>query len=180
MRLVDFLIALLEAHGQTLMRLAAFFGEEKIIEMIEEVGDSPSSPESAPLLSIQQDWQAPDRVTASGSAYAELENAVHELKLPAMLEFYVWAYPHYRAFIESPLELTSKIQTRPHGPGSSGNDAGTILVEEALAQAQGWIRRLPISPSIAVQAERAAQVPWIRFRAEVLKRIGKRPLGPVY
>lgn len=212
MRLVEFLVHLLEAHAQTLQRLAALFGEERLLEMLETAGEkadearwsgSDAPPPPPPLenpnddrhpfdstiLALKRprvspienekigtwpvDWfeVSPSRV--SGSTYAELEGAVQEMNLPEFLEFYLWAYPHYRAFIESPLDLDSRIR-------GAGSDAGLALVEEAMAQAEQWIRSLPIPPAISQQAERAAQIPWLRFRANVLKRIGKRPLGPVY
>jgi hypothetical protein len=168
MRLVDFLIHLLEAHAHTLQRLAAMFGEEILVEMLEQAGDEPPPP-SRPIPPAS-DWLDP---AASSSAYSELEAAVHDLRLPPMLEFHLWAYPHYRAFIEAPLELSSRIR----GPGG---DTGLALVDEAVAQAQAWVKRLPIPPELGAQAERAAQIPWLRFRTDVLKRIGKRPLGPAY
>ena len=177
MRLVDFLIALLEAHAETLKRLAAFFGEERFLEILEESGEDSDDPAKRPDPVIThlrpQDLESGNLHVSSSSAYQELEGAVHDFNLPAVLEFHLWAYPHYRAFIESPLELTSRI------PGPGG-DTGTALVEEAVAQAQAWVRTLHIPPQIGAQAERAAHVPWLRFRTNVLKRIGKRPLGPVY
>ena len=54
------------------------------------------------------------------------------------------------------------------------------LVDEAVEQAEAWVKNLPIAPEFALQAQRAAHVPWLRFRTQVLKRIGKRPMGPVY
>lgn len=176
MRFVDFLIALLEAHAQTLQRLAALFGEERLLEMLESAGEDETGkgatqrPEPAALTHPEWIQSVED---GSGSAYAELEGAIHEMNLPAVLEFHLWAYPLYRAYIESSFDLGSKIQ----GAGSS---AGTSMVNEAVAYAEEWIKCLPMPPGISQQAERAAQIPWLRFRAEVLKRIGKRPLGPVY
>ena len=179
MKLVDFLICILEAHAQTLQRLAAFFGEDVLLEMLELAGDKEDN-KPHPEKSSQRNMVDPIWLEPSGKfhdvnaqAYAALEGAVHEFNLPAMFEFHLWAYPHYRAFIESPLELNSRIR----GPGS---DAGLELVGEAIAQAEAWIKTLPMPPAISAQAERAAQVPWLRFRTNVLKRIGKRPLGPVY
>lgn len=178
MRLVDFLIALLEAHAETLKRLAALFGEERLLEILEASGDddlgTDPTKRRGPVVTRLQPKDLESAPGASGSStYQELEGAVHDFGLPAVLEFHLWAYPHYRAFIESPLELSSRI------PGPGG-ETGTALVEEAVAQAQAWVRSLHIPPQIGIQAERAAHVPWLRFRTNVLKRIGKRPLGPVY
>jgi hypothetical protein len=168
-RLVEFLIALLEAQAQTLQRLAALFGEEVLLEMLESAGDLPPD-----IITLRHDprlFEAP-RAQASGLAYQELDGAVRDLRLPAVLEFHLWAYPHYRAFIESPLDLNSRI----HG---TDENAWISLVEEAMVQATAWLKRLPIPPQFWIQAERAAHLPWLRFRTDVLKRIGKRPMVPV-
>jgi len=177
MRLVEFLIFLLEAHAETLKRLSALLGEEHLMEILEAAGDAESDmsgPAGAPAVSekVIALFESPG-AAFGGSAYQELEGAVQELNLPEVLQFHLWAYPHYRAFIESPLELDSRIP----GPGA---EAGAALVEEAVQQAQAWIRGLHLPPQISQQVERAAYVPWLRFRTEVLKRIGRRPLGPVY
>ena len=181
MRLVEFLVYLLQAHGQTLGRLAAFFGEERFIEMLEEAGEelgegqsgamSPSKFAHASGAEVR--WLDPSHSGTNANAYTELEGAIRDMNLPSVLEFHLWAYPHYREFIESSLELNARIK----GPGY---ESGAALVDEACQYAEAWVKRLHIPPTIAPQAERAAQIPWLRFRAEVLKRIGKRPLGPVY
>lgn len=171
MRLVEFLIQLLEAHANTLHRLAALFGEEALLQMLEDSGERIGE-ETAPAR-FEESWFEAPRPQGFSSPYAELESAVHDCKLPAVLEFHLWAYPHYRAFIECGLELDARI------PGPGG-DAGIQLVDEAVEQAEAWIRRLPIAPEFSQQASRAAHVPWLRFRTQVLKRIGKRPMGPVY
>lgn len=167
MKLVEFLIYLLEAQAQTLSRLAALFGEELFLHMLEESGDLPT-----PKLQISTQWFE-SAESPQASAYALLESSVHEFKLPAVLEFHLWAYPPYRSWIESDLHLNAKIL----GPGG---DAGVALVEESISQANLWFRRLPIAEEFRMQAQSAAQVPWIKFRTSVLKRIGRRPLGPVY
>ncbi|MCM2277554.1 MAG: hypothetical protein NDJ89_05710 [Oligoflexia bacterium] len=172
MRIVEFLCQLLEAHAETLRRLAALLGEERLLEVLEEAGEREAErPASAPIELHAEKLLAPQ--SSGGSAYQELEGAVREFGLPAVLEFHLWAYPHYRAFIESPIDLDSRI------PGPGG-DTGTVLVEEAVAQAAAWVRKLPLPSQLGLQAERAAHVPWLRFRTQTLRRIGRRPLGPVY
>ncbi len=181
MRLIDFLIYLLQAHAQTLSRLAAFFGEEKFIEILEDAGEKNSNQLPPSQFADQQGaqilWLDSPQPGSNSNAYAELEGAVRDMGLPALLEFHLWAYPHYRAFIESPHDLNSRIKTAPHG---DRGDAGALLVDEACQHAQAWVQTLGIPPAVAPAAERAAQIPWIRFSTEFLKRIGKRTLCPVY
>ena len=177
MRLVEYLIYLLEAQAQTLHRLAALLGEDELLEILENSGETfepkaRSGVESPPSVFINpKSFDAPGP-GATASPYQELEGAVHEFKLAAPLEFHLWAYSHYRAFIESAVDLNARIQ-------GAGAEQGTALVEEAVAHAEEWIRHLHLPPAVSLQAERAAHVPWLRFRTTVLRRIGKRPMGPV-
>jgi hypothetical protein len=166
MRLVDFLIYLLEAQAETLKRLAAFFGEERFLEMLENSGDEIKIPTLDKNLIP---FESPSNALTSGSTYRELEGAVREFKLPEFLEFHLWAYPYYRAFIESEMDLSSRL----------ASNASAHLIDEALAQAKEWIKQLPIPPAISFQAEAAAQLPWIRFRTQVLKKVGIRPMGAI-
>lgn len=172
MRLVEFLISLMTAHAQTLQRLAALFGEEEMLEMLETAGESEEIIETFEPKALSLLREAP-LGTGPSSPYAELEGAIHDLGLSEVQEFHLWAYPLYRAYIESELDLNTQIK-------GASPDCGPTMVDEAIAQAEAWVRKLPIPPSLAQQAERAAQVPWLRFRTDVLKRIGRRPLGPVY
>ena len=176
MRLVEFLIQLLEAQAETLKRLAALFGEENLVQLLEMAGDESNAPKTETPAEIAvpvQLFGEPQPPFQSRDPYTELEGAVRDMDLPAILTFHLWTYPPYRAFIESPLDLNSRL------PGPGG-DSGATLVEEAVAQAEAWVRSLPMNPLVLDQASRAAHVPWLKFRAVVLKRVGRRPLGPVY
>ena len=171
MRLIDFLISLLKAHAGTLQRLAALHGEERLVEMLEASGEQ-YDPNPRPPDPLWFGRPAQRGVITMASAYAELESAVHEFNLPATLEFHLWAYPHYRAFIESPLDLNSPV-------AGSGPETAVTLVDEAVMQAQAWIKKLPVTPDLARQTETAAHVAWLRFRTDVLQRIGRRRLDSV-
>jgi hypothetical protein len=163
-RLVDFLIRLLEAQAQTLQRLAALFGEDILLEILErgaELGEEQGI--EPPPISLA--WFKPNG--GEGSPYAQLEGAVRDLKLSPVLLFHLWAYPTYRSFIESKLELGSRV-TNPQA-----------VVDAALAGQKQWLSLLPIATEFRIQAERAAEVPWIRFRTTVLKDLGQRPIGVV-
>ena len=171
MRLADFLILLLQAHAATLQRLAALFGEEELVDLLEESGDpdrTPGGGTPAPFTPNPGWFSAPDPtiVRASGSPYAALEGAVRELGLPPVLEFHLWAYPVYRAFVESEVSLDAEV-------------VGDAAVEAALREADVWVRHLTIHPTIAPRAELAARSAWMRFRTEGLKALGIRPIGVV-
>jgi hypothetical protein len=173
LRLVEFLIHVLEAHAQTLQRLAALLGEEELVEALERYGELLEASGEEPRLRADPAWFDSRFSDRQPVPFDELESAVASYGLSPPLEFHLWAYPHYRAFIESPLDLGSRI------PGPGG-DVGLALADEAVSQAEAWVRGLPVPPELGPQAERAAHVPWLRFRATVLKRVGRRPLGPVY
>ncbi len=176
MRLVDFLVLLLSAHADTLKRLAAFFGEENLIEMLEESGETIS--EALPPTQVAGQsgaeilWIDAGGSHTNANAYAELEGTVRELGLPEPLAFHLWAYPHYRKFIESSVDLNARLAP------NSGEKALT-LIEEACDQAEAWAKALPIPAAVSGAALKAAQIPWVRFRTESLKKIGRRPLGAV-
>jgi hypothetical protein len=165
MRLVDFLIRLLEAQAQTLQRLAALFGEEILLEMLErgaEIEEEIGKP-----TEISLSWFQTSGSGNGGSPYAELEGAVSDMKLSPVLQFHLWAYPVYRSFIESKLDLGSRV-TQPQA-----------VVEAAVAGHKRWLETMPIATEFRNQAERAADVPWLRFRTTVLKDLGQRPIGVV-
>lgn len=178
MRLVDFLVALLSAHAQTLQRLAALLGEDPLLELLEAAAEENPAAKMAQekgtgkiIRPARLDLFEANTTSKStqGSAYALLESAVRDQQLAAVLEFHLWTYPHYRAFIESPLDLTALAKP----------DAGVVLIEEAMAQAHAWIKRLPVGPDLGKRVEAASQVAWLRFRTDVMRRIGKSPLSAV-
>jgi hypothetical protein len=174
-RLVEFLIYVLEAHAETLKRLAALLGEENLVQLLEMAGDDETPSQAGPPTAHAEivrlhDFEAPAPGSPS-SPYAELEGSVQDMNLPAVLQFHLWAYPHYRAFIESPVDLNARIP----GPGpGQNNEVGLVLVDEAVAQAEVWVKKLPVTELVSQQVLRTAHVPWLRFRT------GRRPLGPVY
>lgn len=161
-QLIDLLISLLKAQAQTLGRLAALVEEDVLVEWLEQVGDL-----NPPLLpKIKPEWG--EIGMSRGNAYAELESTVREFNLPALLEFYLWAYPHYRYFIEDSIDLNAQLKSSPQE-----------LADDCIAFAHAWLRRLPIPPQMFMQAEAAIQNPWIKFRAEILEKSGTKRLGAV-
>ncbi len=169
MRLVDFLKLLLEAHAETLKRLAAMVGEDNLLALLEQAGEREQPIE---LSKTRPLWIEKSHPTGVSAAYAELANSVHDFKLPSQLEFHLWAYPHYRAFIESSIDLDAVVTAQ--------GEAGVALVDEAWEQARDWVRGLSLPAELGKRADKVAEVPWLRFRTHVLEKIGKRRLGPVY
>ena len=180
MRLVDFLVLLLSAHAETLKRLAAFFGEEVLVAMLEDAGESfddrrlaglePQKFATSSVATVT--WIDSPSPHSNANAYSELEGTVRELGLPEVLEFHLWAYPHYRAFIESSIDLNARLSPEDGRSGLS-------LVDEAVEASEAWVRALPIPPAVSAAAFKAAAQPWIRFRTEALRKMGRRPLGAV-
>ncbi len=175
MTVVEFLILLLTAQTHVLQRLAAFFGEDELLELLERANEAQETQaETNPkaTFSPEKSWfiAAPLHLTKT-SPYAELEGTVRELNLPAVLEFHLWAYPFYRTIIESPLDL--KMTFHSQRPG------GEALVREALNQAKIWIHHLPVHPALAEQVRTLGMTPWLRFQNDVMKRLGARPLSSV-
>ena len=164
----EFLIHILKTHANTLHRLAAFFGEAELVELLESCDET--SDNSYPLFEIKREWLPEAAEPDNPSAYLELEGAVHDMHLSPVLEFHLWAYPLYRIIIESSVSLKSKI------PDQGSFQMLELLVEEAILQAQAWTKKLPIRPDRALQTNNIAQVPWIRFRTMILGKIGRRPI----
>ncbi len=190
MRLAEFLSQVLATHGEVLLRLAALIGEEELLELLEKAEelhptDGPypdDDPEGLKEFARWELWLKERLVASPGEsapqAMAEIQSSVSGLDLPEVLEFYVWAYSGYRAYVETSLGLALRIPRQ--GPTGAPSESGLQLTDDAIARAKTWFRRLPLPPHLAATAERAAEVPWLRFRTEVLKRVGRRPLGPVY
>ncbi len=171
MRLVDLLVRILEAHAQTLNRLAALFDEDILVYMLEESGDELI--EKVVPYSVDSSRFEVGRRHGFSSPHAELSGAVTDFHLSARLEFYLWAYPFYRNLVESEVDLDALIPLHHESLGQE-------LVDEASQQAARWIKLLPIADEFRPRAEQVSHVAWLRFRTEALKKIGKRSLGPVY
>lgn len=175
MSLSSLLILLLEAHGEGLKRLAAFFGEEAFMEIVETAEDDATSaaePAShARLSAIARQSERVERIQTleTDQGYREIQASVRELGLPEFLEFYLWAFPPYRALVENAVELGA------HLP-SENKELSRELVEGVIQGANFWLRSLPIPAASAAAAERAYQVPWLRFRGAALKGMGLSPL----
>lgn len=177
LKFIDLILAVLKSHGESLRELSHVLGEEETAAILELAGDAmPESPmrdliRELPLKPAPSTAPA-DRLLKS-TPYLQIETAVREMRLPATLEFYVWTYPHYRALIESSVDLDAKFSSVP-------DRAQVNLIEEFVRQARAWVRILPMPPTEALKAEKAVESCWIRFRANVLPRLGAKAMRAVF
>lgn len=165
MRLVDYLIALLIAHAEVLTLLQEELGSRvELRALLETSHPKPPSPkdlgpESAP------------EVPSEESPYEELQTVISSLKLEPELEHYLWQYPHYRAFAESPLTLSHLLVPRH-------STRGEVFVTEAIHYAKEWLEELSLSPEKLARIQNLSEPIWARFRTTVLRNLGLRTLGP--
>lgn len=180
MRLAEFLVYTLRSHAETLTRLAALLGEDQLITLLEAMPDPGPTRKLTPeiqslFLDPAQNQVHPDvpgKLVPPSSPYQEIEGAVQEVRLPVVLEFYVWAYPFYRMFIESPMDLNSLL--------ADADDERTLaLVDQAIQAAREWTKLLPLPPQLAIRADQVVKTPWIKFRTDVLRALGKRPMRAI-
>jgi hypothetical protein len=168
MRLVDFLTELLRAQAETLETLGNVFGNDILLEILEAAGET--SPELN-LSGISNKWFVPS-LSDSHSPYAELQGSVQEFKLHPPFEFHLWAYPSYRKWIESSIDLNSSINGQI--PGILEN-----LIDLTLTEFNQWFKNLNIPEQFIPRLESLVHPIWIKFRSRVLKKSGKRSMGIV-
>ncbi len=171
LRIVDLLTALLTAHAETLVRLSALLGEEELLGLLDEFEDP--VPEDG--LKVSLEWNEgsvevlPRGETLPHSPYALLEGTVRELGLPAFLEFYLWAFPPYRFFVEGSTPLDARFTEA----GAASLDRLTrALMEDGLQ----WVRNLRVPSSVSRELEQSQKSPWLKFRSSVMDRAGARRL----
>lgn len=191
MRIADFLAGMLEAHTRSLAVLHEALGPAKLggaletllgVDQGEGLDEGANTAACTVSLQLVEDSPLPDDPRESvdeDSPYDLLDETVAavagEVGLPEELEIFVWSYPHYRAFAESPVLLTAPVE-RP------GTDSALALAEEAMAQAGAWNDRLfALLAEAGESVERleslrqAAHAPWLRFRTTLLRRKGHKP-----
>ena len=182
MRFVEFLIRLLTAHADTLQALSQILDEDQFIALLENYPENTDGIFKAPSpeqIAVFEEVHFPPtplkperRVFNPRSPYQELDWAVQELHLPSLLGFYIWTYPPYRKWIESKVDLNARI--------ASANSPELLgIIEQAADDAKHWVRQLTIPPQMTARVDAAVNKSWLKFRAEVLKSLGKRPMQPV-
>lgn len=165
LRVVDLLIEILRAQAKTLELLRAALGQEELLHVLEEK-EPPAS-----LFESVEPWASGEMSPRAGISqpYKEIEGAVREMDLSAMLEFYLWAYPTYRAWVESPVLLDSCVRTdsAPHF---------ARLADLVIQDARNYVRNLTLPPKLSTQIEKLVEPVWIQFRTRLLSHTGKRRL----
>lgn len=164
----DFLGEFLSAHADALGRLAEFMSEDILVELLED--ERPHTPNPALKKIIDQIWDPTVIGEFGNSPYQKLELWVKAHKLPSMLEFHVWAYPAYRMLIEA--SLTPESGTKI--------DMNSKLFDELIAQCRSegiaWITSQKLEGTLKTEAEKCVDQAWIKFRAQFLKRLGRKTL----
>ncbi len=174
MTLEQYIITLLETQAKTLTRLAALLGSPAFLVILEESGDL------QPVFSLEEakvdlKWFSfKPKVVSQG--FSAIPGAIQVLHLPPTLEFHLWCYPFYRALIESPLPLKATLSTTPHHQQR--------LVDLTVQAAQTWANNLlaPLHPNATMpltareQVMQVAFAPWLRFRTQMLKKMGHPPI----
>jgi hypothetical protein len=173
-RFVDLMMGILQAHGDCLTRLAAFLGEDRLVELLENPRETTTDSGDDSISDLKK-WSASwsdSPLDSPGNCYLELEDSVRTLGLPAMLEFHLWAYPGYRAWIESSIQLDAVLLKE------AALDYPKII-DESVRQSKAWLKLLVVPSELAARIEHIAELPWIRFRSEMLKKAGKNPFYEV-
>jgi len=170
MLLADYLILILQSYSHTLKQIAFYIGEDQLVFLLE----NQSAPEY--FFDVQGGYLTPHpyRIKKQettkrlpSNLYAYLESSVHEMKLQPQLEFYIWAYPPYRTWIESESDLSFWIN--PSHPEVEK------LANEPAFYNKRWIESLDCQNDVKIRIEHLTKNVWLKFRTEVLKSIGKNP-----
>ena len=162
---------LLKAQGEALVRMAAFFGEEELLELLENRDENRDRETFAKALLDELTASATSfRETAqNASFYASLQSTVSEIRLSEPLEFHLWAFPAYREIIEAGIPLALPLQRAPLQD----------LADQALKYGSIWLDTLHIPPGVFPQARAGVEPVWVRFRAQLLRSVGQLPFRQV-
>ena len=169
MRLTQFLSLLLQAQAEVLKQLGALFGEDALIELLEERDDTLVSLRSEKHAALALWREQQQHGTPSFNPMGELQGSVRETGVPEVFEFYLWAFPLYRDWIESDLELDSVFP-------KDSREQLTLLINDTIEQGKRWVHSLPIPSTLGPKIEKATEGPWVRFRTQVLALSGQKTL----
>lgn len=179
MRVCDFLAMVLQTQGEVLKELLLSLPEwelsqDDFMEALERAHETPEIPVASPMQPTHSGLavQAGKRKSPpKGQAYQVIAHTVTALKLPEWLEFYVWSYPFYRNLIESDIDIQAPMSHAVADPATT--------VEAARSAGERWVLGLGLPPERSKIIEDLAQESWLRFRAQALRGIGRRPLQSI-
>ncbi|MCC7440407.1 MAG: hypothetical protein IT285_02170 [Bdellovibrionales bacterium] len=173
MRLVDFLVLVLQAHGRLLVDLKEIFGADLLLRILANYKPTELALQGSKLWEL---FPLKPRSSHSPFPFETLEKPVKEMRLNEDLEFFVWAYPYYRTFVESNVDLN---ETLPF----QDQQVVLALAEEATSMARAWAEAVPLPPEaeseLRSRAQEASRQHWVRFRSELFKRNGQSPFQRV-
>lgn len=182
LKLGEILALALESHGEVLKVLYTLFGEEVLIEVLERTDEVASERSTETTLPphlrkcFMEDRRVSDQLNGPPDWSALLEKRVVAIGLPAVLGFYIWAYPPYRMWIESDLDLNlilNQVDAHDALPDSSQ----TLVADDWVNRADSWLSAIGLPEKIHQQVHRAAHPIWIRFRSRLLSHIGARRMS---
>lgn len=171
MLLADFLGEFLGAHAEALGRLADLMSEDIVIQLMEDERPHTPSPELKQI--VDQIWDPKNTIQVTESPYMTIEQWVRQHRIPKQVEFYVWAYPAYRMIIESSLTPESNSVLKPD---DKRYDA---LFAACRNEGLAWIRSQKLDEPLHTAAEKSVDLAWVKFRANMLKRLGRKTLSVV-
>jgi len=193
MRYIDLLILILQAHAQSLSRMASTLGDETLAEILdtsaEHFEENPEKltalmkpladliPKLVPEESLSNRFQARRAASLSASRkhanaeYSEIEGAVKDFHLGGLMEFHLWCFPLYRVFSESSIPLTLVFERE--------SPVMAELVATVMQTNEDWTRALSQSPAVAKELLKITSPAWVKFRASALKLLGQRPFTPL-
>jgi len=168
MKLGEFLRELLLIHGEVLKNLSAVFGKTVLVEILEAAGEREDLI-CVPYLDFFESDNSDEEV--GGAYYESIQVGVESLKLPPELAFHCWAFPIYRAYVESELPLNANLKR--------DSDSEIKLFELTNSQIEGWLRSLALPEKIHKSAAKAVFPTWLRLRTKILESSGQPVLKPV-
>lgn len=169
MRLTQFLSLLLQAQAEVLKQLALLFGDEELVELLEERDETLHNLRSNQHAAISLWRELQTTSNPSFNPMGELQGAVRETGIPEVLEFYLWAFPYYRDWIESDLDLDGSFP-------KENQEKLSLIIEYSVQQGKRWVQTLPIPSTLGPKIEKATEGPWVRFRAQCLASSGQKAL----
>jgi hypothetical protein len=171
--LLDLTQEMIRTQGKILVELQNSMPMDTLLEALESTYEN----ESLSLVSFDEyflnDKKGTESLPDGGLAYEAIEMVLKECKLPEELEFHLISFPPYRACVEN---------TSDYGQGLSN---GIETLDFVLNYSQKWANALTSSPithseaagAIQQQIHQTVQSNWLKFRTNLLKKMGISPFS---